>query len=310
MNNRNIEFNQPQIILTSQQTFHEEKFTSKIKSINKEILLIVDEAHHVGAKKYGEALLPNYNYRLGLSATPERYMDYEGTEFLKDYFEGEIYSFTITDALTRRYEPKNEPFLTPYVYHPIKVNLTDKESKKRSLANNAEDKYRILGEILDELKEKHKGDVDHLIIFCSKNQLSRVCDILEKKQVKPKHEFTYRQSLKERKALLRKFDLGTCKVLVAMRCLNEGVDVPSTDKVIIMSSSPNPAEYIQRRGRVLRRNPGKKQADIYDLIIIPDERNSNLNEFLEKENGRLIEFVSTACNSDECIETLTDWGLI
>ena len=74
--------------------------------------------------------------------------------------------------------------------------------------------------------------------------------------------------MKLRKKLLDGFDKGEYKALVAMKCLNEGVDVPSTDKVIIMSSSPNPAEYVQRRGRVLRKSPGKTHADIYDLIEV------------------------------------------
>lgn len=307
----------PQIILTSQQTFHEIKFTQKIKdlkqkikrkNINKKLLLIVDEVHHVGASKYSEGLCPQYDYRLGLSATPEKYMDYEGTHRIMTYFEGQVYEFNIMDALNRRYGPKNEPFLTPYCYHPIKVNLSDEESSSRSKANNSEDKYRILEDILDELIEKNNGNVNHLIIFCSNIQLSRVCDILDKKQVKPKHEFTYRQGLDERKRLLKEFDMGTTKVLVAMRCLNEGVDVPSTDKVIIMSSSANPAEYVQRRGRVLRRSPNKEKAHIYDLIVI--DNNKKLYNFFNTEVERLIEFISTSDNEVECTEKFREWGLI
>ena len=307
----------PQIILTSQQSFHEIKFTQKIKELkrkiklrglNKKLLLIVDEVHHVGASKYSEGLCPQYDYRLGLSATPEKYMDYEGTQRIMNYFEGQVYEFNIMDALNRRYGDNNEPFLTPYCYHPIKVNLSDEEFNNKSKANNSEDKYRILKEILDELIEKNNGDVNHLIIFCSNKQLPRVCDILDEKQVIPKSEFTHRQDLATRKRLLKEFDFGTTKVLVAMRCLNEGVDVPSTDKVIIMSSSPNPAEYVQRRGRVLRRSPNKKEANIYDLIVM--DKNNKLNKFFDSELERLIEFASTSSNERECMKKFEEWGLI
>ena len=99
------------------------------------------------------------------------------------------------------------------------------------------------------------------------------------------------------------------KALVAIRCLNEGVDVPSTDKVIIMSSSPNPAENVQRRGRVLRRHKGKEKAYIYDMIVIPDE-DSKLEHFKETELDRLVEFISSSDNKRENRKLLIEWGLI
>ena len=112
--------------------------------------------------------------------------------------------------------------------------------------------------------------------------------------------------------MLDGFDNGEYKALVAMKCLNEGVDVPSTDKVIIMSSSSNPAEYIQRRGRVLRRHPGKKKAHIYDLVVLSEkEGSSKLNDFFDSELDRFIEFVEDSDNAGvEGIPKLKEWGLI
>jgi len=97
--------------------------------------------------------------------------------------------------------------------------------------------------------------------------------------------------------------------LLAIKCLDEGVDVPSTDKVIIMSSSPNPAEYVQRRGRVLRKSPGKTHADIYDLIVLPPE-DSELEDFKNTELNRLIDFITSSDNVDENFDLLKEWGLI
>lgn len=310
--NNNVKFEKPQIILTTQQTFHTPDFISKInnlkeKNFNRNLLLIVDEVHHVGSVGYSEGLLQKYDYRLGLSATPRRYMDYEGTQRIMTYFEREVFEFTIRDALHRRHGPKREPFLTPYCYYPIKVKLTEEEAKNKSKANNAEDKYRILGEILDNMEEP----IDHLIIFCSPQQRKRVLQILNEKNINPKAEFTYNEDLKLRKKLLEGFDKGEYKALVAMRCLNEGVDVPSTDKVIIMSSSSNPAEYIQRRGRVLRRHPGKEKAYIYDMVVVSDNNDSKLNNFFDSELDRLIEFVTDSDNADvEGIPKLKEWGLL
>ena len=305
--NRGLDFENDHIILTIHDTFSKEYFINKINNVNLTTLVIVDEVHHVGASGFFKGLNEvDYDYRLGLSATPTRYMDYEGTKKLISYFDRIVFKFSILDALTLRNPQNNQYFLTPYCYHPLKVNLSHDEKKNKSKANNSKHKYLLLRQILDELDKP----IDHLIIFCSNIQLPNVLSILEEKKVFPKSEFTYRQrKLGLRRELLNDFDKGDCKALVAIRCLNEGVDVPSTDKVIIMSSSPNPAEYVQRRGRVLRVHPGKEKAHIYDLIVIPEENEKNLNHFKETEFERLFEFIQTSDNVKEGKNFLKTWGL-
>lgn len=95
-----------------------------------------------------------------------------------------------------------------------------------------------------------------------------------------------------------------------MKCLNEGVDVPSADKVIIMSSTTNPIEYVQRRGRVLRRYPGKELAYIYDMVIVPEEKENLTDSIIHKEMERLEEFIIIAKNRDECNKKLNEWGVL
>ena len=106
------------------------------------------------------------------------------------------------------------------------------------------------------------------------------------------------------------FDKGECKALVAIKCLDEGVDVPSADQVIIMSSTTNPAEYIQRRGRVLRRYEGKEKAEIYDLCVIPEEDSKTADKITESEKKRMIEFAKIAKNNAHCIKLLKSWGIL
>ena len=65
---------------------------------------------------------------------------------------------------------------------------------------------------------------------------------------------------------------------MAIKCLDEGVDIPSADKVIIMSSSNNPREHTQRRGRVLRKYEGKEKSEIYDMAVIPTDKSGKLNK--------------------------------
>lgn len=297
--------------------------------------------HHVGSEGFQRGLLEKYDYRLGLSATPSRYMDDEGTEVLLNYFDDIVFEFTIKDALIKR-NFKNQTFLTPYDYLPEKIELTSKElddyneltqeinrlyhinnktdkqiksldylyRERRSIINNAENKYEVLEKILDKY-----DDLNHMIIFCSDKQIDNVLKILNDKNIGLTHKFTQSEkttkskvfnNISEREFLLKKFDEGLYKVLVAIKCLDEGVDVPSADKVIIMSSTTNPREYIQRRGRVLRRFEGKEKAYIHDMVVVPRD---NIKSIQKNERKRMKDFILTASNSNYGVNLLQKWGM-
>lgn len=303
--NAGVKFKKHQIILTTNNTFHTFDFIDVIKKCNKKLFLIVDEVHHVGSSYYRDGLLDEYVYKLGLSATPRRYMDPNGTNYLYNYFGGIVYVFSLQMALTLRGDD-GEHFLTKYNYHPKLIDIKKDESKNKTSAKNSLRKYEILKDILNDLKKP----IDHLIIFCaSKSQIEDVQTILDEHNIRPNYKFTNEEGIKLRGELLDDFDEGSLKSLLAIKCLDEGVDVPSTDKVIIMSSSPNPSEYVQRRGRVLRKFPGKTHADIYDLIVIPPD-DSELEDFKSTELNRLIDFIVSSDNVVENFDLLKKWGLI
>ena len=75
---------------------------------------------------------------------------------------------------------------------------------------------------------------------------------------------------KERDVMLKEFADGSIDVLVSMKCLDEGVDVPRSELAIFCASTGNPRQFIQRRGRVLRTHKDKRFAVIHDLIVIPE----------------------------------------
>ena len=75
---------------------------------------------------------------------------------------------------------------------------------------------------------------------------------------------------KDREEILYDFAKGTLQVLTSMKCLDEGVDVPRSELAIFCSSTGNPRQFIQRRGRVLRTHPDKKMAELHDLVVIPE----------------------------------------
>ena len=83
--------------------------------------------------------------------------------------------------------------------------------------------------------------------------------------------FTAEEDLRERQEIKSLFNDGLLQVVTAIKCLDEGVNIPSIRTAFIMASTRNPREFIQRRGRLLRRSPNKDYAEIYDMITLPRE---------------------------------------
>lgn len=324
-----IEMQDVAILLTTHTTLSKDYFRSEIRQLACDRMLIADEVHGVGSDQQQDGLLDEYDYRIGLSATPERYFDDEGTELLIDYFGGTIYELTLGDAIPE--------YLTPYEYKPYFVEMTPEEYQeyeeltsnigwmaasddvdeetvskltmdRADLIKGANNKYAKLHEILDKI-----GDADHLLAYTNDNQINRVQRILDDHNL-IHHRFTEAEDIGERPELLREFDHGNFDALVAMKCLDEGVDVPSTQEAILMSSTGNPKQFIQRRGRVLRHAEGKEKALIHDIIVVPklsDDLNESVKKLeqriLSKELDRFEEFAKNANNEIEAhnaIETV------
>jgi superfamily II DNA or RNA helicase len=108
----------------------------------------------------------------------------------------------------------------------------------------------------------------------------------------------------KREAVLQQFAEGDIQVLIAIHCLDEGLDIPSTRTAYFLSSTTNPKEFIQRRGRILRRFEGKTCADVYDFVVVPDIQKAHLRRdsdlsLLRREMPRFVEFAASANNEFE-----------
>ena len=332
------------VILTTHNTFSMDFFVNEVSNIFVNTFLIVDEVHHVASKSFSLGLLDDYNYRLGLSATPYIHNNQEATDLLFNYFKGIVFSYGIDKALSPT--ETGDSILAPYDYFPKKVKLNERELNeymelsqeisRLSIFNQEEmsDSYKQLlirrKNIINDAKSKldclrdivrgYDNDLDHLIVFCSPHQKNTVLKILKEEGISPVHQFTKDEGTKkseqfgglsQREYLVEKFDEGYFKSLVAIKCLDEGVDIPSADKVIIMSSSNNPREYIQRRGRVLRRYEGKEKAEIYDMAVIQSDEYGNLiDSITEAEKNRLMDFINLCENQGPCIKLLEKWRLL
>lgn len=331
------------LVYTTHQTCSSPDFIEIIESAKRtDRFFIGDEVHGMGASKTRNGLLNAYNMRLGLSATPSRWFDDEGSALISDYFGNDSYRFTIEQALSTPNPLTNKPFLVNYNYHPCFITLTDDEleeykklSEKTTRMNNsknkeefaemlefllfqradiekeAENKYAELERILDELQEERSSQGERLkdtIIFVSDGQLARVLQILKKKHITA-HKFTQAegtspsakyQGISEREYLIQQFTKGKYQVLVAIKCLDEGIDIPSAKTGIIMASSTNPREYVQRIGRIIRQAPGKSSAALYDMILHPDLsgfRDGALASFEEKVFRKGMVRVQDLCSN-------------
>jgi len=319
ISNLNLGVTDRGVLLTTHKTLSNDYFRKQIQNHNGTSLLIGDEAHHLGSEYQQGGLLVDYDYRIGLSATPKRHFDEEGTEYLLEYFGGVVYEYSLGEAI-----PK---YLTQYEYHPIIVELTAEEldeyrqlshrlakvahnedaddeirerlaQKRANIVKSAENKYAQLRVALNRLES-----VDHLLVYTNSEQLEHVQDILNSEGL-IQHKFTYHEDSDEREQILSEFEEGEYDALVAMKCLDEGVDVQATKQAILMSNTGNPMQFVQRRGRVLRQFPGKEKSTIFDFIVVPTTNpDAKIVEsekgILKKELRRFEEFAANAMNEVE-----------
>jgi superfamily II DNA or RNA helicase len=312
------------------------KIMSRLRWSNK--MLIADEVHSLGSSHLRKCLDTSYTYRLGLSATPRRWFDFLGTDAIFDYFGSVCFSMSLAQAIAQN-------FLVPYRYWPIIVELDEGEEEEyRDLTRRigqftqgakkneeiSEQLKRLLiarAAILNNARTKLPSLLHHLEIDISKsndigqeqNGLLIYCAPGGHRKVLQEvaglglrcHEFVASTDPEARQLVLRAFGEGEYQALVAIKCLDEGVDVPATRIAYILASSTNPREFVQRRGRVLRPSPGKNSADVYDFFVIPSEKyqqsdRNGAKAMLRRQLPRFAEFSADASNTFEARSTLWD----
>ncbi len=302
--------------------------------------LIADEVHRLGSPTFRRILDINFKYRMGLSATPERHFDKEGTEVLENAFGDEpTFQRDIGDKVELRERGKKVPilgtFLSPYYYQFEVVQLTDQEREewekktkeisqavarhfsrnkdeeptlskriKRLLINRArihKNAREKVGKATEVISREYPKD-GRWIVYCDNlEQLSRVIDaVRETDPGVAVLEYHSNMSNSERKKVLDFFK-SQPSIMVSIGCLDEGVNIREADGALILASSTNPREYIQRRGRVLRKAKGKRYAKIVDVLVIPEgtaEFEDFPYSFVKSEIARAWSFSRNAENAE------------
>jgi DNA phosphorothioation system restriction enzyme len=322
-------------IITTNATLMSDSLQSQLRYFPEKTLIIGDEVHNLGAPRLGQSLPRNIGLRLALSATPERHYDEQGTEAILDYF-GPVLQpeLTLADAIRQK-------ALVHYLYYPILVELTETESRKYSyltkkigwalwgdenLENNDAltpllmQRARLIGAAANKLTALrelmiNRLDTAHTLFYCgdgsiegatrkkNNRQLTETTKLLGSELGYRVNTYTAATPLAERERLRQQFESGELQGLVAIRCLDEGVDIPAIRNAVILASSSNPRQFIQRRGRILRPHPGKERATLFDMIVLPPDLGKETIEvernLLRKELKRFLEFADLADNAGE-----------
>lgn len=315
LSNQNIKKSDVVMAMVTNATLASENFQRILRGAKAPIMMVADEAHNLGSPTYLNALPKNAKYRLGLTATPLRHNDEDGTKALFDYFGNAVFEFSLEEAINAGFLVKYRytPFICEFNYDEyqdyksiIKKQQTEEKSKFEAeteleeLLSGASNKLVILRKELEKLREANK--LQHTLVYCGSQtddegsrQIEKILGMLGHELRIKARKFTATESLEDRKEILAQFAQGELDAIVAIKCLDEGVDVPATKQAFVISSTSNPREFIQRRGRVLRRSPGKEEALIYDFIVVPPPGEFN-PALVEKEVKRGLEYNSLAIN--------------
>lgn len=329
--------------ITTNASFMSKAINEEIRKLTQDTILVVDEAHNFGAKNLQNTLQQDFTYRLALSATLERQGDEDGTTVLKNFFGNKCIEYGLERAIA---EKKLTPYyyypvivyltdeeLEKYQLYTSKIiqnivrrkdktivtNLAKELMLKRArLVAGASEKIEKLREMANDFKNEK-----NMLIYCGATnvqghdncsdddirQIDYISRMLNFDFGMRTAQFTSREDSKERKRRLEEFQNGEIQALIAIKCLDEGVNVPAIKTAYILASTTNPKEYIQRRGRVLRLYPGKEAAYIYDFITLPRELTTVENTSSElakseralvvKEIRRMREFCHIALNPYE-----------
>lgn len=169
--------------------------------------------------------------------------------------------------------------------------------KRSRILKKAQGKIAIASRVIEEKYEQN----NRWIIYCEdEDQMNAVAgSISEKNKDIIVLKYHSKMNEKEKQSTLLYFERHP-SIIVSINCLDEGIDIPVVDGALILASSINPRQYVQRRGRVLRKAEGKRVATIIDTLVLPDPISFEKSPLpiVRGEISRAWNFAKNAENSD------------
>ncbi|MGL5982665.1 MAG: helicase-related protein, partial [Cetobacterium sp.] len=264
-----------------------------------------------------------------------------GSQIINEILGEIVFEFSMKEAI-------DEGFLCKYYYYPVLVELTETERckyyeltekinklswlsesknedilkylliKRSRLIQLAENKLNKLNKLLKNDNRKNNlvyvgsGKRDNEIEESEEKEIEKITRMLGNELGKNVAKFTAEENEERRNEIIDSFKNEHIDTIVAIKCLDEGVNIPSIENAYILGSTTNEREYIQRRGRILRLYKNKEFAYIYDFIVVPthyklvgslesDIFNIDRN-LLKKELKRVKEYSSL------CENRFSFWG--
>lgn len=351
------------VLIVTYKSFTKPTFQTYFKALPNTTILLADEAHNIASPSVARLLGGiHLTKRIGLSATPKRVYDPEGSAHMEAFFhdgngpehEPYTYNFPMERAI-------DEGILCPYYYFPKIVSLTPDEMlgyaeisaklaklyarakgdtkasasiemllmQRKRIIHKAQNKLATFEGILNEIVTK-RGSIDYTLVYAPEGYYAdaeiddetftdltdenRIIDFYANlvRRVSPTTTVTqYTSDSEDKDLVLTQFERGQINALLSMKCLDEGVDIPRTEQAIFCSSTGNPRQFIQRRGRILRQHPDKRFATIYDMVVVPraDPNSPNFQlerKLVQKELERVVHFAFMAMNKYEATEVFRD----
>lgn len=313
--------------ITTYDSLTDSQFQNVIQRSKGNFVYVFDECHKLGTPKIMRAFNPRKDScRIGLSATPERWFDEKGTSYISTTIGPSVFEYSMEQAIESHK-------LCPYNYHIVLSQLTPDEMAqfvlisdkiaKLSKADGTDDKSmsddlkRALerrAKISKSAKNKwtdffnifsKEEDKTGSIVYVFDEQVDSMIDEIKTRFGLKVHGIVASTKNEDRQAILKSFNDGKIDVLVAIQCLDEGVDIPNCHAEYILASSTNPREFIQRRGRVLRKSNRypDKIAEIYDFVTVaPDNflySDEDKTKVVKRELPRVAEFNRLSKNQDD-----------
>lgn len=346
--------NNLRLVVTTYATFADQSFAGALNAARGfgrvSGLLIGDEMHRASALRVRSRLkeyTPLFQYRLGLSATPESETDAAAERMLFEYFGGIQATYELKDAI-------RDEVLCRYSYFPIPAYLDAKTSQRyfrilqgldeaerhgnidislyrerNDLIRNSDLAVNCFDALMDG-KVRAGESIGNTLVYCPPGRTdyeedaemsgTTVSPDIGQRRIEQIGEILNRLSISKtailggdarqlRKESVEAFASGKCQVLLGIGCLDEGLDIPNIREAIILYSCDRARQFVQRRGRILRKAHGKDMALIRDIILLPQNAEmppSVAERLLRREMRRYAEFASLAENKSHAERILND----